>query len=209
MNQKPMIPRQPMCNVLTWTPEEMEAFNEAKFSLEYMTAKTFRDQIDALCNYLRKGKILVSYERIGKLFNESKHWIWDQHKNNQQGNRNDGRPCSLSSFQIGDVYQNICSCHRSNNPIYPTYNNVSYYIWQKFNKYIPDDTLRHIFSSEFSDFFKIIESDPKDADRIEVSLKDIENNFNILKNEIQGVPPNFVFNLDEVGCHDYVDPKKK
>lgn len=30
-------------------------------------------------------------------------------------------------------------------PTYPTYADISYYISQKFNKYINDDTLRHYF----------------------------------------------------------------
>ena len=78
MSTKAMIPKQYLCCEFIGTPEEKEAFNNAIFSVEYVTANTFREQVGALCNHLRKGKILVSYERIGKLFNETKHCIWDQ-----------------------------------------------------------------------------------------------------------------------------------
>ena len=209
MSTKAMIPKQYLCCEFIGTPEEKEAFNNAIFSVEYVTANTFREQVGALCNHLRKGKILVSYERIGKLFNETKHCIWDQYRNYQRGDRKDGRPSKLTKEELRDVFENVQAGHHLANPVYPTYNDISFYISQKFRKYLSDDTLRHIFRTEFLNFFKIIESNPKDADRIEVSIIDIENNLNILRNEVQGVPPNFVFNLDEVGCHDFVDASKK
>ena len=204
-----MIPPLKMCCPFTGTLAEQTAFEKAINSVDYLTATTFRDQVGVICEFLRNDGLNVSYERIGKIFNESKHCIWDQHKNYLRGDKPDGRPCSLTKDEIADILQNITAGHGKTNPIYPTYNDLSYYITQKFNKYIPDDTLRHLFLREYSESFKILESIAKDEDRMNVDIKEIENNLNILKSEVDNVPPDFVFNLDEVGCHDYVDSEKK
>ena len=54
-----------------------------------------------------------------------------------------------------------------------------------------------------------MESNAKDEDWMNVDIKEIENNLNFLKSEVDNVLPDSVFNLDEVGCHYYVDSEKK
>ena len=204
-----MIPRLEICCQFIGTQEEKKALEQALNSDEYWKATTFRDQVGCLCKYLRKGEVNISYERIGKLFNESKHTIWDQYNNFIAGDRPDGRPTSLTENEQQDVCQYIMSLHSHTNPVYPTYSDISFYITNKFNKIILDDTLRHIIKNKFGHLFKIIEAKAQEEGRFYVCPLDIEGNVNQLSQAIYGVPPDFVFNLDEVGCHDFADAHDK
>lgn len=209
MNLKARIPRIEICNEFKGTEEECQALEKALQSPEYWQATTFRDQIGHLCKFLRAGPINVSYERIGQLFNESKHTIWDQYQNYLKGDRPDGRPASLTEKEQLDVANYIQTLHSATNPIFPTYNDISFYITNKFNKTILDDTLRHIIKNKFGHLFKIITAKAQEDGRFYVCPNEIEENLNLLASEVNGVPPDFVFNLDEVGCHDFADAHDK
>lgn len=210
MNSKPKIPIQPMRNSFTGSQEEVEAFKKAINSIDYQEATCFRDQVGIICQFLRNDSIKVSYERIGKVFVETAHCIWDQHQNFCRGERSDGRPSTLSKSELEDVVEYIKKLHSDNSyPTYPTYADVSYYIIQKFNKFINDDTLSHYFYRDLNNDFKTVEAQSKNSNRLFVTLASIEENTNKLAQEIQNVPPDFVMNLDEVGCHDYVDAQTK
>ena len=209
MNLKAKIPRIEICNEFSGTEEECKDLEKAIQSPDYWQAETFRDQIGHICKFLRNGSINVSFERIGHLFNENKHTIWDQYQKYQLGDRPDGRPASLTEKEQIDVSMYIQSLHSATNPIFPTYNDISFYITNKFNKVIIDDTLRHIIKSKFGHIFKIITAKPQEDGRFFVNPNQLEENFNQLASEVNGIPPDFIFNLDEVGCHDFADAHDK
>lgn len=54
---------QPIC------PVETKAINEALNYTFYQICETFTDQVGILYQYLRDNGVLVSYERIVKMFN--------------------------------------------------------------------------------------------------------------------------------------------
>ena len=116
-----------------------------------------------------------------KLYGESAHCIWDQHQNYIQGDRSDGRTAKLTKIELDDIKDYIKQFQADPTyPTYPTYADISYYIQQKFSKYINDETLRHYFYRELSDDFKPVEeAQSKDVNCLNVSIKDIE--FTILK----------------------------
>ena len=85
-----------MINNFEGSEEEMATFNFAINQIDYIMAGSFCEQIGVLCSHLRNPPLKVSYERIGKLFDESRHLIWDMEKNYKRGPGIDGRPCTLS-----------------------------------------------------------------------------------------------------------------
>lgn len=60
-----------------------------------------------------------------------------------------------------------------------------------------------------SEEFKTCIGIPLDQDRYNASLEDIEQNLCILKENVDGVPSNYVFNVDEVGHSEYADSNMK
>ena len=78
-----------MRNPFIGSQEEVEAFKKAINSIYYHETTCFRDQVGIICQFLRNDSIKVSYERIGKIFEETAHCIWDQHQNFCRGERSD------------------------------------------------------------------------------------------------------------------------
>ena len=114
--------------------------------------ETFTDQIGILCKYLRSNELLVSYERIGKMFNKSRFAVFNHHTNYLRGYRYDGQP---TIFSNEDILQNkIKELHSSFPPKYPTYAEILGMINEMFNNTIRIDTLRKMVNSNWNQIFK-------------------------------------------------------
>ena len=175
-NKPYLLPKQ-MVNQFEGTDEEKAAFNFAINQMDYIMAESFCEQIGVLCSHLRNPPLKVSYERIGKLFDESRHLIWDMEKNYIRGPGVDGRPCTLNDNEL-NILRGLIN-QLLYNPafrIYPTFAEISDLIYTNFKKYISQDTLRHLFYTKFSDDYKTCIGVPMDKDRVEASLIDIETN---------------------------------
>lgn len=120
-----------------WTEQECQTLEKALKNPKYCQEITFHDQIGHLCKFLQTGSNNVSFESIGPLYDQSKHTIWDQYQNYLKGDWHDGRPASLTGKKQIGVAMYIQSIHSRINP---TYNRISFYITNKFNKIIFDDT---------------------------------------------------------------------
>lgn len=204
-NKPYLLPKQ-MVNQFEGTDEEKAAFNFAINQMDYIMAESFCEQIGVLCSHLRNPPLKVSYERIGKLFDESRHLIWDMEKNYIRGPGVDGRPCTLNDNEL-NILRGLIN-QLLYNPafrIYPTFAEISDLIYTNFKKYISQDTLRHLFYTKFSDDYKTCIGVPMDKDRVEASLIDIETNLMQLSQKVSGVPAPFVFNVDEMGQSDFAD----
>ena len=57
---------------------------------------SFCEQIGILCSHLRNPSLKASYEKIGKLFDELGHLIWNMEKNYICEPGADGRPYTLT-----------------------------------------------------------------------------------------------------------------
>ncbi len=203
---KEMIPRIEIQNEFVGNEKEKEAFTAAINNPNYKNAQTFRTQVGIICTYLRSDEVLVSFDRIGKVFNEPGHCIMDQFHKFNRGYRPDGRPPKLSDEQIQAIAEYIKNLHLSENyQKFPTYYQIYEFVAQKFKKYIYTDTLRHIIREKLGHLFKSVVGIPMEENRMAVSLDDIEKNIEELKQKIEGVPTKFVFNLDEVGYEEFCD----
>lgn len=189
--------------------DELAAFNFAIKQIDYVMAGSFCEQIGVLCSHLRKPPLRVSYERIGNLFDESRHLIWDMEKNYLRGPGIDGRPLTLNEEELQTLKEYLdCLMFNPAFPIYPTFPEIADLICEKFHKYVSLDTLRHIVYNKYSKYYKTCIGKPMDANRIEANLNEIETNLYELSQKVYGVPASFVFNLDEMGQADYADSQE-
>ena len=60
------------------------------------------------------------------------------------------------------------------------------------------DTIRHFIRIKFNDLFKNVPGTPLEDKRFQSSIIQIENIINQLKSSIQGIPIDFIFNIDEI-----------
>ncbi|KAK8881783.1 hypothetical protein M9Y10_044419 [Tritrichomonas musculus] len=71
------------------------------------------------------------------------------------------------------------------------------------------NTLRNLLRTKTIEEFKTCVAVPLDQDRYFATLEDIEDNLKLSKEEVEDVPSNFVFNIDEVGHSEYADSYQK
>lgn len=188
------------------TEEEFKQYTIAICSANFKNARSFCEQVGALCSYLRNGTFKVSYRIIGKVFNKDKSSIRDQHMNFLRGEVPDGRPPMLKDSQLGEIYDYIIGLHsNASYPIYPSYKDVDTFIQSNFGIVLIPDTLRHIFREKFHDYFKSCLGKPMEDKRLFSSIVDIEENLSSLSQIIQGIPIEFVFNCDEMGEQTWAD----
>ena len=191
-----LAPKQFVCD-FQGTEEERSAFLMAKSQSDFINAKSFREQLDVLFNYLHNDHIRVSFERIAKLFGVSKQSVNNQYLKLQKVILPDGRPPSLTDEEISIIEQEIERLHLTpGSPIYPSYYDIFDFINLKFNKSIQLDTLRHILKNKLGDKFKICLGIALEVDRSDVLIEDIEQNLMELKEKINGYS-------------DYADARKK
>lgn len=122
------------------TKQEVSAFKFAIDQVDFCMAGSFCEQIGVLCSHLRKDPLKVSYQRIGDLFGESRHLIWDMEKNYNRGPGIDGRPCSLTDSELQHLKEYLDRLIF--NPafsIYPTFPEICDLIYEHFKKYISLD----------------------------------------------------------------------
>lgn len=200
----------PMINDFEGTDEEIYAFQFAINQQEYINARTFCEQIGILSSYLRNNSINVSLARIGEIFGVSRSTIFDQLKNYMRGDAKNGRPSLLTNDELYQMITFIQGCHINEAyPIYPSFLDIQDYIYQQFRKDIKYDTLYHIITCQLKDLFTTRNAQPMEQLRMEVPTELIEQNINQLRQEIEGVPLEFIMNLDEMGQQDFADAETK
>lgn len=202
--KKEMIPKLEIKFDLNGTKEEEDAFKKAISQENFINAKSFRDQIGLLCQFLRNDELHISYQRIGYVFGETSHCAMMQHKKFLKGSLCDGRPPCLNDDEIENVKNFVKKLH-TESKVFPTYNDVQEYIFSRFRKSLLPDTVRHLFRIKLQDEFHTVPGEPMEQKRIDAKLANIEQNLNLLSQEIIGIPSGFIFNLDEVGYEEFAD----
>ena len=185
---------------------EVSLFTEVTHSEHYKMATTFAEQIGLICSKLKNDKINVSYQRIANAFGVSRQLVRKDHWKYKRGEGIDGRPSKLTATEISELRAEIARLHLGE--IYPSIDYLSNFILEKFHKNLYSDTVRHIIRKEFANSFKSLPGVPYDDNRFNVNICDIEQNLNILKTRINGVPLRFVLNLDEMGHSDFEDAQQ-
>lgn len=186
LGKKQFKPPQPMTGSFQGTEEETQVFTELIKNQAYIFCNTFIEQVGFLCENLRNEKIRVKYRQIGDVFGISRQKARKLHMKFTRGIGRDGRPPCLNENELDILEREIKRLHSMS--IYPTINQITKFIYGNFNKYIYVDTIRHILYTKFSEKFKNCPGVPLEDKRFQVSIMDIENNLNSLRDKIQGSP---------------------
>lgn len=200
----------PIINQFEGTEEEICAYNFAISQHEFIYARSFCEQVGILCSYLRNSSINVSFSRIGNIFDVSRSTIFDQLKNYTRGESVNGRPPILNDDEVFNLVSYIQGCHINNEyAIYPTFQDIQDYIHEVFHKDMRYNTLYNLITCELSDIFETRKAKPMEMARMEVPTNLIEENINQLRREIEGIPLEFIMNLDEMGQQEFEDAEVK
>jgi hypothetical protein len=196
---------------------QREAFQFQKFSginlyrlqtttekADFTEASTWRHQVGALCTEMRnfhKGPRL-SFQSIADFFGvpngASVKYQWKQFQHGQMPN---GRPSVFTKDIIEAIQEMINDRFEKKNPI--TIVELIDYIQYNFHATVTDDTMRH-FISHFKGVQTVV-GIPTEAERVETSDSEIKQWYQELSALIKGIPVEFIFNVDETGCSEFVD----
>ena len=209
-SKKDFLGPKPIVADFLGTPNEIMAYRNAIAQSDFINARTFRDQLRVLFNFMHNDTFRVSFERIAGLFGVTKQAVYNQYLKVIKQPLPDGRPPTLSDDELAIVANEIDRLHMTpSNPIYPSYVDIFDFVNLRLNKSLQMDTLRHIIRTKLNHKFKTCLGLPLEVDRADVNLDDIERNLEELKEKIKGVPSCFIFNLDECGYSDYADARER
>ena len=115
-----------------------------------------------------------------------------------------GRPKILSEEEIEAMKNIITECYQLKYPA--TYRNVADFIKDTFNKTIKMDTIRHIIAS--IEDLHVATGIPMENEHVFCDPQKIDEYFDWLEDALGfGIPPEFIFNIDESGYQEWVDAK--
>lgn len=150
-----MLPSQPYNTNFHGNFKEMDAFFYATFDERFKNASTFTEQVGIMCSYLRNQNVMVSFKRIGEIFNKKKQCVQYHFECYKKMKNNNGRPPILTKEEIEKVREELNRYFYSKiGPFYPSYEDISDFIYFNFGKSIIPDILRHIIRLSFKDEVK-------------------------------------------------------
>ena len=165
---------------------------------DFIEAKTFREQVLIVVDLLYEDR-KPNYSRLAKMFGckpESIKW---------QCNKKSPKPCGRPSLLPPDarnfIVEAVKEGFNKRNPISVDY--LQEALSCKYNITIHSDTLRH-YCRRIKEI-KLIDAIPMESERIQVSEEDIAQKYKELEEHLKVIPGEFIFNVDETGCSDWVD----
>ena len=143
----------------------------------------------------------MSIRDLAKLFRRGKTTIADHLQKHFSEICTNGRPSVLSDEEHQAVLNLITERFSERIPV--TYDEILDMLMYRFEKIVLPDTLRHIIYKN-SDL-KVIMGVPMEQSRINVSPEEIDGWYDYLNFSIEGIPGEFIFNIDETGCQEWND----
>lgn len=199
--QKPAIPLDNL-SLEQLPTEKKEKFLLVLLDLEFLNAKTFRQQVSIACSILRDDDgSKMSFEDIGSFFGVSAACVHKQLKKSKRNIQNVGRPSVLPPEAIDFIQNLIDERFQNKRPI--TYDMLIDEIQYNFHIEVKLDTMRHICRALPN--VKTVRGIPMEKSRVEASPEDIKKYYKELDQAIHDVPGAFIFNIDEAGCSDWTD----
>ena len=169
--------------------------------------KNYQEQIYTTLDLIFCDSIKCSMSSIGSLFGIQKGAIANHLKRKSKIKSNHGRPNTLTEEQFRIVLQYIKDSYDAND--YREIEDIAEFIYLSFDISIQYDTLyRLIIHSKFT---KIADATIMESVRADIPLETIRMHYARLKSvlETYQIPPEFVFNIDEIGFIDFIDMKKR
>ena len=193
-------------NTTGFSPDEKRRIDALCVDRYFCEAATRRDQIAAAATHLRGFECgqRMTFEAIGRLFRVSGAIIRNQIKSSKEPTRPPGRQPILSDAQKLWIAELVDSRTQQRNPV--TYPELLDLLESQHRVVLSADTLRHVIRN--MDSVKTITGYPMEAERVAVNPDDISAWFNRLGSIVEGIPREFVFNMDETGCSDDSDARE-
>jgi hypothetical protein len=185
-------------------PTQLKMVQEVFASEAFLKASTFREQANLLNDHIRSNKDnpICTYEDLALVFGlkhgESFRHQIEAHK---KGVHEDGRPPILHK-EAEDFISKIVLERYANQDSIGIYEILDLLI-DRFALPMSIDTFRHYLFRH--PLFKMANCVAIDSKRAKINYNQIKAWYNELENLIKHVPRNFIFNVDESGCDEYVD----
>jgi hypothetical protein len=186
-----------------------EAVECLKGDDRFCQSTTRREQCAHACRILREDHIpVVPFALIGAILGVDKstvrkEWkLWLEYENMQ---RPHGRHPILSNEVREDLIRWITAKWRVHEPV--THRQARLFLSEKWGITVIPNTMSHIIRCIPE--IRCCDAFPMEAERMNVPDQAVYTWFENLSRSIDGVPPHFVFNMDEMGHQDYADAKVK
>jgi hypothetical protein len=203
--REPPIPPDQL-NMSKFSLGEKERLEALCADADFMEAPTRRDQIAIAEKHLRSfvGGQRMTFEAIGRFFGVSPTIILKQMQSAKAPARLPGRQSILSDELKRWIARLVNSRTLERNPI--TYAELLDLLESQHQVVLCADTLRHAIRK--MDSVKTIIGRPMEAERVAVNPDEISAWFDRLRSIVDGIPREFVFNMDETGCSDSTDSRE-
>lgn len=201
------VPARPIIRPLEClSHEEKIAFDGMLNDPNWASAATFRDQCKVIKEHLYNERVTVSLSRLGKMFGGI-HCVekqFEKIERDEIGTPCVGRPGLLTEEEIELITAKIKEQHAVKH--YPTYDEIRVIIEEETEKKLSLSQVRNFIynHTEFTSATGVA----MDANRISAREEDIDDYFDLLKSELEGVDARFLFNLDEVGQEEFGDAQE-
>jgi hypothetical protein len=201
----PAIPRERF-NLADFSPEEKARLEALLMDPDFQDCTIRREQMSIAVKNLRSfvNGHRMTFEAIGRFFGSGSAVIFAQARLANNPRRQPGRPSLLSQDLKEWLVNLVNSRFHERKPI--SYSELLDLLQYDHHFAISADTLRHIVKS--MDSIKTVIGIPMEAERVAVDPGEILAWFDRLRNVVDGVPREFVFNMDETGCSDQSDSRE-
>ena len=197
------------CDESTINCLQREAWREAIQSAEFCELSTRREQIaflfKRLCSNAHTTEERWTHEMIAKEFGISRQAAEKQAKKADKGVLEPHRPPKLDISMTNDLRQYLLD-HIGKRE-WLSYPEITEYIQMQFKIIMKTNTVRKMISTKFKDIGKMVEAEPIEDKRFEVSIEKINLYYDKLGSILAFIDFRFLFNLDETGEDEFVDTK--
>jgi hypothetical protein len=173
---------------------------------DFEECPNFRSQIAFVRDALEQnGRVDITHRELGGVFGCHHHSIQKQLQKIAGTVKANGRPNLLSPEARQRIVQMVTKAYGWNEPV--TIDEILDELETKFNISLSSDTLWHIIQRMPE--IKVVTGIPMEKERIMVRLEVLQDYAKRLKAMIEGIPREFVVNMDETGCADFVDAREQ
>jgi hypothetical protein len=167
--------------------------------------RNFPEQVIVLIDALRNRDEPVSWRIVGTVYNMSKGAICEHYRRARKLNGGKGGRPVLTASEKQWLQSLIAERFAAREPI--TYAQALNEIELQFGKCLYSSTLRKMVSR--FPWCKTVHGVPKDGNRVYASEDAIDQYFNVLEQSLTGLPSAVIYNVDEVGCDQWVDKLRR
>jgi hypothetical protein len=166
-----------------------------------------RDQMGFACVFLREtpGQKSVSFGKIAAFFSVDRHTVHHQYQRYNSVPKPPGRPRFLPDEAFQYIENTVAQCFQHQEPV--SYQMLLEGLQRRFGINLLSDTLRHICRTMPG--VKSVRGVPMDKNRVHCDQAAVAAFYDELEAVVEEVPAEFIWNIDETGCDEWVDKARE